>query len=116
MTGKKLFLVLAAGALLILQFADCTPGMTLNSQTMHCCGSMPCTPSNRSHDCCKTMVSQTPSMIPASRVSINVPVIVAVEYSPILEIESFGLIVPLAVNAEQHPPPELYTLHLSLLI
>jgi len=55
-------------------------------------------------------------MIPASRVSINVPVIVAVEYSPILEIESFGLIVPLAVNAEQHPPPELYTLHLSLLI
>lgn len=117
MIGKRLFLMLAAGALLFLQFADCMSAMTPDQDSMKCCGSMPCTPANQSHDCCKGMVSgQSPNMVPTARVSLSAPDITLVE--PLASVETVGLIsLPLgAVEAPQHSPPELYTLHASLLI
>jgi hypothetical protein len=117
MSCKRLFLVLAAGALLLLQFADCMSAMTPDQESMKCCGSMPCTPANQSHDCCKAMVSgQSPNMLPTARVSLNAPVITLVE--PLASVEIVRLVsLPLgAVDAPQHSPPELYTLHASLLI
>ena len=115
--GKKLFLVLAAGALLLLQFADCMSAMTPDQQSMECCASMPCTPANHSHGCCKTMTSaQTPNMLPTARVSLNAPTIAAVEYASTIEIARSSAVSFVAVEVQQHSPPELYTLHLSLLI
>jgi len=117
MNGKKLLLMLVAGALLLLQFSDCMAAMASDQQNMHCCGSMPCTPANQSHDCCKTMVSvHTPNVLPTARVSLNAPAVVAVEHTTTLEIVRSATASPLAFAVQQHSPPELYTLHASLLI
>jgi hypothetical protein len=115
--GKRLFLVLAAGALLLFQFSDCMSAMTLDQQSMQCCGSMPCTPANHSHGCCKNMVSaQTPNMLPAPHVFLHGPNRATVEYSGTLKIVRSIPTPAVAIDAQQHSPPELYTLHASLLI
>lgn len=117
MMDKRLFLALAAGALLFLQFADCMSAMTLDQESMQCCGSMPCTPANYSHDCCKAMISgQSPNLLPTAGVSLNAPAIVLVE--PSASVAMVGLVSSrlCTIEAPQHSPPELYTLHASLLI
>src|SRR6267143_1071243 len=115
MIGKRLFLVLEAGALLLLQFADCMSAMTPDQESMQCCGSMPCTPGNQSHDCCKAMISaQAPNMLPSARVSLSAPAVVVIEHAPTLEITRSAPVPLVAVEAQQHSPPELYTLHASL--
>ena len=117
MKVTRLLLVLAAGALLLLQFADCMSAMTPDEQSMECCRTMPCTPANKSHDCCKGMASVTaPSIVPSVRVSLNIPAVVAVEYAPALEILPSTPVPAGTVEAQQHSPPDLYTLHASLLI
>src|SRR6266566_7439188 len=117
MNCKRLFLVLAAGALLFLQFTDCMSAMTPDQESMKCCGSMPCTPANQSHDCCKAMVSgQGPNMLPTARASLNAPAVVAIEHIPTLEIARSAPVPPVTVEAQQHSPPDLYTLHASFLI
>jgi hypothetical protein len=117
MIAKRVFLVLAAGALLLLQFADCMSAMTPDRASMKCCASMPCTPANHSHGCCKTMTSaQTPNMLPAASPSLHAPIIATVEYTRTLDIAPSAPVPAVTVEAPQHSPPELYTLHASLLI
>lgn len=117
MIGKSLFFVLAASALLSLQFADCMSAMTPDQESVQCCGSMPCTPANYSHDCCKAMVSgQSPNMLPTARVSLNAPAIALVEPLASAQVARLVSSQLSAVEAPQHSPPELYTLHASLLI
>ena len=117
MIGKRLFLVLAAGALLLLQFADCLSAMTHDQQSMQCCGSMPCDPSNQSHDCCKGMVSaQSPNVLPVSHVTLHAPVMVATDILESPQAVTYSEVSRLAFDAPTHSPPDLYTLHSSLLI
>jgi len=115
--AKRLFIVVAMVALLGLQLVDCMSAMTQDQQSMKCCGSMPCDPSNQSHDCCKGMVSsQSPSVLPVAHVTLHAPVMVATEIlaSPQIVTHSEGS--RLDFEARPHSPPELYTLHSSLLI
>src|SRR6266849_4688308 len=80
MMRKKLLVLLAAVALFGLQFADCLSAMTQDQQSMQCCGSMPCDPSNQSHDCCKGMVSaQSPNVLPVAHVTHHAPVMVVTD-------------------------------------
>jgi hypothetical protein len=117
MIGKRSFLALAAVAVLLLQFADCMSALTPDQQTMQCCGSMPCTPANKSHDCCKTAISGlTPSVLPTARVSLSAPLLAVIEPQLGLEIARFVPVIPQPAEAQQHSPPELYTLYVSLLI
>jgi hypothetical protein len=114
--GNRLFIVVALVALLGLQFADCASAMTQDQQSMQCCGSMPCDPSNQSHDCCKGMVSsQSPSVLPVAHVTFHAPVMIVADLlasppTPYTEVSRLDF------EAPQHSPPELYTLHSSLLI
>src|SRR5260370_41958407 len=86
MIGKKVFLVLVVGAVLLLQFADCMAAFSQDQQAMQCCGTSACTPANQSHGCCKAMTStETPRMLVKARVSLGVPAVVAVERGPVLE-------------------------------
>src|SRR5579862_373939 len=106
--SKRILIVLALVALLGLQFADCASAMTQDQQSMNCCGSMPCDPSNQSHDCCKGMVSsQSPSVLPVSHVTLHAPVIVVtdtlVSPSPITYPETSRL----DFETPTHSPPEL---------
>ena len=114
---KRLFLVLAAAALLFLQFGDCMSAMAQDPQAMKCCGSMPCAPVNHGQDCCKDMVApQVASMLPAKQVSLHGPVVAVVKYPLKLEIVPAATSRFVAVSAPQHSPPDLYTLNASLLI
>lgn len=115
--GKRLFLAFAAAALLLLQFGACTPAMGMNQSAMQCCRSMPCMPANRSQRCCQNMLlAQPPNMLLVQHVSLHVPAVAAIEYPRLTEILRHASAPPLLVEAQQHSPPELYTLHASLLI
>jgi len=117
MMDKRLLVFLAAVALLGLQFADCLSAMTHDQQSMQCCGSMPCDPSNQSHDCCKGMVSsQSPSVLPAAHVTLHAPVMVVTDILASPQATLYPEVSHLDFEAPQHSPPELYTLHSSLLI
>lgn len=110
--------VLALGALLITAAVpDCMTQVEASADTMACCRSMPCTPSNRSQDCCKKMVripnvfSQGPA-----RANGSVPL---VEFAAAPAITPAGRAVMSIRRAEvnQHSPPEeFFTLHQSLRI
>ena len=117
MIARKLFLVLAAGALLLLPFADCMSAMVRDQQSMKCCASMHCMPSNQSKDCCKkTASAQALDLLPAKYLSLHGPTIATVKYARMSEIVRSTPVPLTIVNTPQHSPPELYTLHASLLI
>jgi|SRR6516225_7082247 hypothetical protein len=114
---KKLLSAVAIVGLLGLQFADCMSAMTQDPQSMQCCGSLPCDPSNQSHDCCKGMVSaQSPNVLPVPRVMLHAPVMVVADVLASLQLTPYTQISRFEFGAPQHSPPELYTLHASLLI
>ena len=116
-TRKRLFVFLAAVALLSLQFADCVSAMTQDEQSMKCCGSMPCDPAMQGHDCCKGMVSaQSPNVLPVPHVTLHAPVVVVADVLAAPQIPPYSQVSRFAFAAPQHSPPELYTLHASLLI
>jgi len=114
---KRLLIVVAMVVLLGLQFADCMSAMTQDQESMKCCGSMPCDPSNQSHDCCKSMVSaQSPNVLPVPHVALQAPVIVVAYILASPQAIKYPEVSRLEFEAPTHSPPELYTLHSSLLI
>ena len=117
MPRKTTFVMLAVVAILLLPFTDCMSAMTHDQRSIQCCGSMPCDPSNQSHDCCKTMVSSlSPSLLPAAHVTLHPPVIVAADTLSAPQVLAHSEASPADFAAPQHSPPELYTLHSSFLI
>jgi hypothetical protein len=115
--SKKLLIFVALVALLGLQFADCMSAMAPDRQSMQCCGSMPCDPSNQSQDCCKGMVSsQSPSVLPVAHVTLQAPVMVVTDILTSPQVTPYPKASRLDFEAPQHSPPALYTLHASLLI
>jgi hypothetical protein len=117
MIGKRLFLLLMVGAVLFLQAADCLAALSQDQQAVQCCGTSQCTPANQSHDCCKTMTStEIPRMLVKARVSLNVPIVAVVEHVQVLETVMVTPSISLSFEPQQYSPPELYTLHSSLLI
>lgn len=84
---------------------------------MQCCRTMPCTPANKSHNCCKTMTSvHTPNILPVGRASLTTPTVSAVAYARMLELPRFTTVSRIVIQTQQHSPPALYTLNVSLLI
>lgn len=115
--GTRLLLGLAAGALLLLQFADCASSMALDQRSMQCCGSMPCMPANPSHDCCKTMIPAHPATpLPSTRAPLFAPAVASIEPTPIRDVVCSATAHRVMVKVQQHSPPSLYMLHSSLLI
>src|SRR5213594_1600467 len=115
--SKRILMVVALVALLGLQFADCASAMTQDQQSMQCCGSMPCDPSNQTHDCCKGMVSsQSPSVLPVAHVTLHPPVMDVANTLPTPRVLELSQAPLTKFAAPQHSPPELYTLHSSFLI
>jgi len=114
---ETFLVVLALVALLGLQFADCMSAGPQDQQSMQCCGSMPCDPSNQSHDCCKSMVSsQSPSVLPSAHVTLHPPAILVTDTWPSSQAVEFSEGFHPDFSAPQHSPPDLYTLHSSFLI
>jgi len=116
MTRRKLFLFLAAAGLLFLQFADCVSAATPNQQDMRCCVSLTCGQANQSQKCCEAMPSPQANMLPTGQVALHAPTVATIAQSKIFEIVRPAPGTAGAVEAQLHSPPELYTLHVSLLI
>lgn len=117
MMRKRLLFILAAGALLLLQFGDCMSAMAQDRQAMKCCGSMPCAPASHGQDCCKNMIApQVASVLPTKHASLRSPVIAVVGHPLTLELVRVKSPRLVTVSASQHSPPDLYTLNASLLI
>jgi hypothetical protein len=117
MIGKKLFLMLLVGTLLLLQFADCMAAFSQDQQAMQCCGASACTPANQTHGCCKAMTStEIPRMLVKARISLNVPAVAVVEHAPMHETSIFTPHFSASLDPQRYYSPELYTLHGSLLI
>src|SRR5258708_13296113 len=113
---KRLLIVVAIAGLLGLQFAGCMSATTQDPQSMKCCGSMPCDPSNQSHDCCKSMVSsQSPSVLPAAHVPLHPPAMLVADILPLPQVIDFSEVSRPDFEASQHSPPDLYLLHSSFL-
>jgi len=117
MSIAKPILLLALAAALANYAVDCS-AMNTPEQAMQCCGSMPCPPHHGdSEDCCKTMPSaQALNMLPAAHSSLRVPAVATFKYTRTLDITPLAPVPLAAFEAQQHSPPELYTLHASLLI
>ncbi len=84
---------------------------------MECCRTMPCTRANKTHDSCKTMIfAHAPNILPVSRVSLTTPTVVASDYVRALHNTRFVSVARVVIENQQHSPPALYTLNVSLLI
>jgi hypothetical protein len=117
MFRKITSLVVAVSFILLMQVADCM-AMSTDQQTMKCCRTMPCSPTNRTHDCCKKMVvaTQTPSVLPVAHVPLSSPLAIAVEPVPLAQITRLTEMIWPVIVPPQHSPPDLYTLYGSFLI
>ncbi len=117
MRAARPIVILLAGMVLLLPVLDGFSCAWMDQQTMECCGSVPSAPGNDSQDCCKTMVSShNPSVRPPARTSLAAPLLAIAQHSAALEVALIVPMQPLADRAPQNSPPDLYTLHLSLLI
>src|SRR5262249_6201491 len=100
-----------------VQVGDCMAAFNLDAASMDCCHSMPCTPSNHSHGCCKQMMSaQTPNLLPGQNVSLQRPIVTVIEYPLLTYILGHSADQFSNVETKQHSPPDLYTLYASFLI
>ena len=55
-------------------------------------------------------------MLPAMHLSLQEPSVATVEYPRMLEVARWNSVAASIIDVQQHSPPELYTLHVSLLI
>src|SRR5260370_3066861 len=102
---KSVLVVVSIVALLGLQFADCMSAMTQDQLSMQCCGSMPCDPSNQSHDCCKSMASsQPPGVLPMAHVTLHPPVMDVADILPSPQAFEFSKASPTHFARPHHPP------------
>ena len=116
----KLMVVAAGAALLLLYSADCFALGRMDTRAMKCCASMPCTPANQNHDCCKTVrVEAAPYVLPptASLLSVPFPTLGAVLPWPSTLPFKAATFAPRFLAAYEHAPPEdLSTRYHCLLI
>jgi hypothetical protein len=106
MVRKNTFVMLAVVAILLLQFAACMSAMTMDQQSMQCCGSRPCDPSNQSHDCCKSMASsQSPSLLPLAHVTLHPPVMDVADTLATPQVLELSEAPRTEFAAPQHPLP-----------
>ena len=117
MRSKRLFSVLAMGIFLFLPYAECVTSADVTTQAMQCCRTMPCTPANKTYSCCKTMIfAHAPNILPVRRVSLATPTVVAIDHVRALDNTRFVSVARVVIENQQHSPPALYTLNVSLLI
>ena len=117
MLWRRILAATIVSALLLPALAGCLLLNLEASQTMACCKHFDCTGGHQNSSCFTAKAPRNGSLsTPRPFVSLAAPALsidaiaVAAPSSPI----GFHLIDP--IKTPQHPPPELYTLHLALLI
>jgi hypothetical protein len=110
--------VAIAGALLLPGIADClTSAGAADAQTMRCCTQVSCAPGHQKQACFATTAPADGSRTaPEGRTSLVAPSVAAYLHAPAEALIVVAFSSAGAADAPQHSPPELYTLHLALLI
>lgn len=112
--GKRLFFATVVLAFSFSQMGDCLAAITLDQGTQ-CCYSMPGAPASHTRPCCKNTVSAQNPGLPTAHVALPHPTVATLAY-PLLTVVMGHSPKPSLDVAAQHSPPNLYTLHSSLLI
>jgi len=117
MSGRSILVVAIAGALLLPAVAGCLTPAAQDAQAMRCCAQLSCAPSHQKQTCyAATAPAGGSQSAPEIRTSLVAPSVTADIYRSAAEL----ILAPFAstgvADAPQHSPPELYTLHLALLI
>jgi hypothetical protein len=118
MFGRRILGVpIVAVLLLLLSSSDCRIWAAADVQAMRCCARMGCALGQQQRPCfTATAPADGSRTTPQARTSLVAPS-VAAELQPPAEELSVVAFSPTGVaDATQHSPPELYLLHLSLLI
>ena len=117
MFRRNILAVAIAGVLLLPGVADCLISATQDAQAMRCCAQLSCVPGRQKTACFATTASSGSSQsAPEVRTALAAPSIAA-DFNPPAEtliVVAFGSTG--VADAPQHSPPDLYTLHLALLI
>jgi hypothetical protein len=117
MWRRKTLAGLAGLAFVLLQLSDCLAAPIHEPQMMPCCREMRCPDAKMASGCCKTMEeSSSLSARPTSRTTVAAPVLAAAVSIPTAEPVAPKLIPLAALHPQMHSPPDLFTLHHSLLI
>jgi hypothetical protein len=109
-------LTIVAG-LILPAVLGCLMPAAAQAQTMQCCVQLTCVQGHQMQACCSTMAPTDSSQsTPQLRVSLTAPVLPtdARVSSEVQNAVAFGSAA--VTSTPQHSPPELYTLHLALLI
>jgi hypothetical protein len=118
-SGRVMFAAVVA-AVLLLYSTDCFAAAQMDRTAMECCASMPCTPANQSHDCCKTMTMEAaPYLVPAAAYSAAIPLVDLGDVPAVDLAQSLpaARAVNLLTLANEHAPPsDLPTIYHSFLI
>lgn len=111
---RQVLPIVALIAIFGMQFRDC---LAADQQSMRCCESGSCNPSNDSHDCCKPMVVPSASIgAPLQRAVLAAPVVCVVDQVSLFQLPMALGTLRFELDPSQHSPPKLHAFYSSLLI
>jgi hypothetical protein len=117
MFGQRIPGVLVVAALLLLAISGCLISATSNAQAVQCCAQLTCAPGQQTEQCfASTAPGDGLQTAPEVRISLAAPSVTADLRPPAEELTVAAFGSTGVTDAPQHSPPELYTLHLALLI
>jgi hypothetical protein len=95
----------------------CLAPAATQAQTMTCCAQLSCAQGHQKQACFSTTAPTGSSQsTPELRASLIAPLLTADVSAPLQAQDAAAFGAAHAADAPQHSPPELYTLHLALLI
>ena len=118
MLGRNSLALAIAGALMFPAISACLTSAA-DARAMQCCTHLTCAPGHLKPACFSTTAPADSSQSgPEVRTSLAAPLVAATaDFYPVPEeIRTAAFSSAGAAEAPQHSPPELYTLHLALLI
>jgi len=117
MNRRGTFLALAAMALFSLQFASFASAMPSDRHAAQCCCAKLCKMTGHFQACCDPADPiHPPTILPRQHVVPRSPLEGVAVRVPSHEVFVPASLLDARSEAPQHSPPELYTLHSSLLI
>lgn len=117
MLRRWLCVATVVAGLILPAVVGCLMPSAARAQTMECCAQLSCTQGHQKQTCFST-TAPTGSLqtAPQARVSLEMPALVTGAAAPVPPRDVAAGGSTEAAEASQHSPPELYTLHLALLI
>ena len=117
MIFRRAWISLVAAALVLPAVVDCFASQPTNGQRMHCCDESNCAPGHQTRTCVSSTVpTDAAQSVPEVRASVIAPFTSASSQQIANDSNSTAATLIQLANAIKGSPPNLYSLHLVLLI